>query len=150
MKITEYGAIRSAADIKRKRAASATGDTSFADLLNSAESASDTAEAPEASDVAATAALNNMLALQEISEEDVQRKKMVARGKNMLDTLDKLRQQLLIGAVPPHTLQELSRQLSIQRQSVSDPRLLAIIDDIELRAAVELAKLQMAAIKPEN
>ena len=39
----------------------------------------------------------------------------------------------------------LPEQLLNQREYINDPRLIEIIDDIELRAAVELAKLEMAA-----
>lgn len=147
MKITEYGSIRSAADLRRKAKSGSATAASFADLLADAEGPA----APEAAgDVAATSAVSNMLALQEISEEEAQRRKLIQKGKTLLDSLEKLRHQLLIGAVPRHTLQELTRNLSIQRQQVSDPRLIGLIDDIELRAAVELAKLEMAAGHPAS
>lgn len=147
MKVTEYGAIRSPEDLRRLRRAKSAGGASFADMLSAAGETGGAEETAGASDVSATAAVGNMLALQEISEEDVQRRKLVQRGSNMLDTLDNLRRQILTGSIPPHTLRELSRQLSVERQSVSDPGLLSLIDDIELRAAVELAKLEMA-IRP--
>jgi hypothetical protein len=41
-------------------------------------------------------------------------------------------------------LQDLSRHLSVQRQHLNDPRLMEVMDDIELRVAVELAKLENA------
>ena len=146
MKITEYGAVRTAEDIKRRRKTGASSSaTSFADILSGASTADETPETEAPSDVGVAADISNMLALQEISEEDVHRKKLVQRGKNLLDMLEKLRYQFLMGAVPSHTLEELTRQLSIQKQAVNDPRLLALIDDIELRAAVELAKLEKAA-----
>ena len=143
MKISGYGSIKSGSGVAKPSAAGASV-SSFADIL----AASETQEASQAgplSDVAATAALNNLLALQEISEEDVKRKKLTQQGKNMLDSLDVLRRQLLAGVIPRATLQDLSRQLSMQKQTVIDPELRAIIDDIELRAAVELAKLQRPA-----
>lgn len=143
MKITEYGAIRNASDIKRRKLDGSTS-ASFADMLDSV-STDDTATAPSLSDLSPVQGVNNMLALQEISDEEVNRKKMVQKGNDMLDSLEKLRQQLLIGGVPMAVLRELGSRISKQRQLVSDPRLLAIIDDIELRAAVELAKLEMAA-----
>jgi len=115
----------------------------FADLLSAAE-AGDTHAPPATSDVAATAALNQLLALQEISEEDIQRKKLVQRGSNLLDSLERLRGQLLVGTLGPEVLLDLGRQLAIEKQSVTDPALSSLIEDIELRAAVELAKLQMA------
>lgn len=140
MQVTGLGSIKSATGTPKKSGASS---TAFADFLQAAE----TGDAPAAAatgDVAAAAALNNLLALQEISQEDVQRKKLVQQGNNLLDSLEQLRKQLLIGTLPPHVLIDLTRQLAVQKQSVADPALMEIIEDIELRAAVELAKLQMA------
>lgn len=140
-KITGYGSVKSAGSVKRR--SSVAGVKSFSELMESA-AADEAAAVTQLSDVAATAAVNNMLSLQEVSEEDARRKKLAQQGNNMLESLEKLRKQLLTGAVPTHTLQELSRQLSVKKQSVSDPALTALIDDIELRVAVELAKLEKA------
>lgn len=141
MKITGYGSIGAAGG--NKKAGKTSSASSFADIL-AASGASETAGVGSASDIAATAAVNNMLALQEISEEDVRRRKLVQQGHNMLDVLEKLRRQLLIGNMPAHLLQELSRNIAMQKQIVTDPRLTALMEDIELRAAVELAKLERA------
>ncbi len=143
MRITDPNPIKTAAEIRRKARAGSASSTSFADMLDALESGGD---APSAlSDITATADISTMLALQEVSDEDIKRKKLISQGKNLLDELDKLRQQLLIGQVPMATLQTLASRLAQQRESVSDPGLLALIDDIELRAAVELAKLEVAA-----
>ncbi len=90
------------------------------------------------------AGLTNLLALQEVSEEDTHRRKLWQRGKSMVEVLERLRQQLLIGTLPPHLLHDLRHQLAMQKQVTMDPELNALIEDIELRAAVELAKLEMA------
>ena len=92
----------------------------------------------------AAAALTNLLALQEISEEDIRRKKIIQRGNNLLDSLEKLRNQLLMGTLSPQLLLDLTRQISMQKQTDADPRINDLIEEIELRAAVELAKLEKA------
>jgi hypothetical protein len=144
MKISGFGSIGSSSGVNKRRG---TGSVSgFADILSAAE-ASDVGHAGSVSDVAATAGINNLLALQEISEEDVHRRKLLQQGNNILDALEKLRRQILIGSVPRHTLIDIGRQLSVQKQAVSDPQLSALIEDIELRAAVELAKLEVAAAR---
>lgn len=144
-KITGYGSVKSTGNVKRR------GGTSpvkpFSELLAAAET-DDTAAVSSLSNVAATSAISNMLLLQEISDEDVRRRKLAQQGKNMLDELENLRGDLLMGIIPVGRLQGLARQLSIQKQEVADPKLAAIIDDIELRVAVELAKLEMAAKAP--
>lgn len=141
-KVTRYGSVKSTGAAKKTGSSSAVGN--FSELLEAA-SIDGTAPVTQLSDVAAASAVSNMLSLQEISDEDVRRKKLVQQGKNMLDVLENLRQQLLIGHIPAHTLQDLNRQLSIRKQSISDPRLMEILEDIELRVAVELAKLEQAA-----
>ena len=140
MKISGFGSIDSTSATGKKRATNSTG--SFADLLAAAESG-DVAHAAPTSDVAA-AALTNLLALQEISEEDIKRKKLVQQGNNMLDTLEQLRQRLLMGTLSHQVLLDINRQISVQKQMSMDPRINEIIEEIELRAAVELAKLQQA------
>lgn len=140
MKITGFGTISNTSSTNKRRGVTGTG--AFADLLSAAEAGLDGIS--QTHDVAATSALNNLLALQEISEEDIHRKKLVQQGNNMLDTLEQLRRQLLVGSLPPQVLLDISRQISLQKQAVSDPRLGAIIDEIELRAAVELAKIEKA------
>lgn len=141
MKITGFGSIDSTNSTTKRKGTSAAG--SFADLLASAE-ASDVSGVAQSSDVAAASALNNLLALQEISEEDIKRKKLVQQGNNLLDTLEQLRRRLLSGTISPHLLLDLSRQITMQKQMSDDPKVNEIIEDIELRAAVELAKIQKA------
>lgn len=140
-KVGKYGSVKGTGGVKRKGGTAAAG--AFSELL-ALSSAGETAAAGALSDVAATAAVNNMLALQEISDEDVRRHKLVQQGRHMLDSLEELRHKLLIGAVPAATLQALERQMSIQKQSVTDPKLTALIEEIEIRVAVELAKLERA------
>ena len=141
MKISGSEPIKPAGGTKRTSSSSSAGGVRFADLLAGAQEAS----APHVSDVGATAAVSNLLAMQEITEEEVRRKKLLQQGRNIVDVLENLRHQLLIGAVPMHTLRDLARNLAIQKQQVTDPKLMELMADIELRAAVELAKLEMAA-----
>ncbi len=143
MKISGYDRIKPSSKTEKRSGTSSVQSSGFAALLG----LSDTGESAAPSHVgelAATNAVSNLLALQEITEEEVKRKKLVQQGKNTLDALEKLRQQLLIGSLPMQVLRELSRNIAIEKQSVNDPVLMALMADIELRAAVELAKLEVA------
>ncbi len=140
MKVTGYGSINPSSITKKRGEVSQAGN--FADALAGA-SAEEASDVTATSDVAATG-LSNLLALQEVSEEDIQRRKAIQHGKSMVDTLETLRRQLLIGTMPKSMLMDLNRQLSLHKQVTTDPQLNALIDDIELRAAVELAKLETA------
>ena len=56
--------------------------------------------------------------------------------------LDDIRQGLLLGAVPKDKLNILVHAVREKREALDDPRLNTILDEIELRASVELAKLE--------
>ena len=140
MKIDGLGNIKNSAPVKKRTGVSG---SSFADALSAAEH--DAAGASGSlSDITATGTVSNMFALQEVSDEEVRRKQLIQQGHNLLDKLEDLRRQLLMGTLPLHTLRNLERELSVQRMGTSDPRLTAIMDDIEIRAALELAKIEMA------
>ncbi|HYM32835.1 MAG TPA: flagellar assembly protein FliX [Candidatus Cybelea sp.] len=84
---------------------------------------------------------NNLLALQEVTDATQSRRRAVKRGNDLLDRLDEIRHGLLLGTISASELVQLARTLREQRGGIDDPRLIAVLDDIELRAAVELAKL---------
>jgi hypothetical protein len=85
--------------------------------------------------------VEGLFALQEVPDASAGRRRAVARGNELLDQLDALRLALLAGTVPRQQLRQLA-QLSRERlQQIGDPRLAALVEEIELRAAVELAKL---------
>jgi hypothetical protein len=141
MKVNGYGIVKPGSSARRS--SSTSSSTRFSDILSVAQ-AEGAAAASEVSDIAATASLGGLLALQEISEEEKRRQRLVKQGKNMLDRLEDLRQKLLIGEIPASMLPSLEASLAAEKEGISDPRLLMIIEDIELRVAVELAKLEMA------
>lgn len=85
--------------------------------------------------------VEGLLSLQEVADGLAGRRRGVARGEQLLDALEELRLALLAGAVPRGQLAALARLAAEQVPLVDDPRLAAILGEIELRAAVELAKL---------
>src|SRR5437763_1708241 len=107
MKISGPGSIKFTTGARKSSAAGPVGD--FAGLL-AASGSEAAAPAASAGDVAA-AALSNLLALQEISESDIQRRRLVQQGDHLLDVLEQLRRRLLLGTLPPRLLQDLSRAI---------------------------------------
>ena len=61
------------------------------------------------------------------------------RGTTLLDLLEDMKADLLLGSISPARLDAMSQQLSTLRDRV-DPELDAVLDEIELRVLVELAK----------
>jgi hypothetical protein len=88
----------------------------------------------------AMAGLDSLLALQAVDEPLTGRKKAVKRGASLLDLLDDLKADLLLGQVSPQRLDAMVQLLDEARER-SNPQLDAVLDDIELRVLVELAKL---------
>ena len=87
--------------------------------------------------------VSTILALQGApdSTERRARQRAIQRGDAMLDDLEQIRLGLLLGSIPRARLEQLAQLVRARREQVDDPRLMAILDEIELRAAVELAKL---------
>lgn len=104
------------------------------------------AEEPQATartqGAAATGRIDALLALQEVEDPVLSRRRAVRRGSRLLDRLDELRLALLDGAVAPATLQALAQMVSEERPNITDPGLLEVIDEIDLRVQVELAKFE--------
>ena len=110
-------------------------------LSKSADAELDTVPA-----VAGVSSAATILAAQEVGDDAQQgaRKQLARRGEDILDRLEELRRDILFGAVPRERLENLAHILRQCRAAASDPRLIAILEEIELRAAVEIAKLSRA------
>jgi hypothetical protein len=100
--------------------------------------------AAPASGAAAISSVDALIALQEVPEAITGRAKAARRGRDMLDALDEVRDGLLTGAISRATLQRLLTLVSVDREDFVDPNLASVLDEIELRAKVELAKLNLA------
>ncbi|MGY2046917.1 flagellar assembly protein FliX [Methylobacterium sp. JK268] len=120
----------------------------------SAEPAQGFGVAAEASPRSATSAggavplagLDAILTLQGQGEDRAERRRRSAqRGHDLLDALDRLKAALLGGRVGTQDLKTIAARLAERAGSSGDPRLDALIGQIELRAEVELAKLGLAA-----
>jgi hypothetical protein len=92
-----------------------------------------------AASVGAATSLDALLALQAVDDPLLKRRKAARRGSQLLDTLDGLKTDLLAGKMSEGRLNQLMAVMSQAREQ-SDPGLDALLDDIELRARVELAK----------
>lgn len=86
-----------------------------------------------------------LIALQEVDEDALGRRQATDRAEELLDRLEELRQALLLGEMPKHRLEELAVLARSRRARVKDPHLVQILDDIDLRVQVELAKLSLPA-----
>jgi len=104
--------------------------------------ASDVARTSAAAGVSTVSSLEALMALQDIGGPLERRRRATARGGRLLDALDDLKIGLLEGALPRAAVEKLAREAREQRTMTDDPGLDAILGEIEMRAAVELAKLE--------
>ena len=88
------------------------------------------------------ASMDSILSLQEVNDatDEERKRQLYQRGEDILDELAKIQKDILSGALPQERLQNLSVILRGKRDMIDDPKLQNIIDEIELRAQVEIAK----------
>lgn len=144
--IEKVGYTRPVNNARPVRKAGGVAAPGFAEALAQAEGVSAT-EATEATAAVAAVGMGSLLGAQEVDEREARRHKAMKRARLTLDTLEQLRDALLIGVLPMTTLMGLERLIDEERQHNDDPKLSAILDEIELRAAVELAKLEMSGLR---
>lgn len=136
MKITQTGFTRST-PLRRRDHACSGKSTEFTKHLT----ASDTETAVVHIGGASRAtSVESLLAIQEVGDATENAKEARERGERILDRLDEIRHELLMGTLSPAKLDDLGRMVKRQRATIEDPRVREVLDEIELRAAVELAK----------
>ncbi len=113
------------------------GDKDFKSLL----AADEADEAAAAGGIGGVGALDALLFAQETGDALDSRQKNKKRASTMLDKLDDLKMEILTGAVSRGKLETLAQMVEQERTPMDDPELSGIMDEIDLRAAVELAKL---------
>jgi hypothetical protein len=136
-KIEGPGSVRTSSPVRRAAKTAKTKGAGFSQLVGGAE------EVEGASGTAAASSIGTVTGvygLQEVDDALARAAKGTMRAEDILDRLQDLRLALLEGALPPDRLRQLSHVVSLRRPEVSDPRLGEILDEIDLRAQVELAK----------
>src|SRR5277367_4321432 len=104
-------------------------------------------EAAPPSPLAATVgvgSIDQLLALQEVGGPLERRRRAVRRAGVILDVLDEVKLALLDGGIPPAALDRLVHAVRLEKGEADEPRLRDLLDEIETRAVVELAKLEVA------
>lgn len=139
MKIAGTGSLHANAPRRKAGAGdSAAGD--FASHINGGGKASTSA----VSTPAQIGSVEALIALQSNVEQGQNQNAVeVDRAEDLLDQLDRIRVGILTGRMSGDTLNNIVHRLADRRREGVEPRLAALIDEIELRARVELAKLSM-------
>jgi hypothetical protein len=144
MKVSGLGSGRGT-DRNKKTNKVGSGGAGFRDsLAGPAESASGAEDLRGVDSLSSISGVDALLALQSVGDvnEREARRRMVRHGEDILDKLEELRHGILIGSLSKDKLEGLAKTVRQNREDCFDPRLGSILDEIELRAEVELAKLE--------
>ncbi len=112
--------------------------------LPSVEAAAGPARVSQTSGLSGIMNVDAILALQEMGGPLERRRRAVRRAGRILDVLDDVKVSLLTGEMSADQLDRLRIAIRDERESTEDSRLEGVLDEIETRAAVELAKLECA------
>ena len=140
MKIQGPGKTNAPSKTKKKDSTSS-GDESFGDFVSQGAS-----QAAPSSPSKSIAKVDSLLAVQSVEDPTARaaKKRMRQRGNDILSELDKIRMAMLNGSLTVGHMIDVADVVASHREKVTDPVLTAIMDEIDLRAQVELAKMRVA------
>lgn len=139
MKVTGTGGLSQASGAKPAR-----GTTGGGFSISGASAPQAPAAPAGVSGVTGVMGVEALLALQDVESSTERKRRSVSRAGRLLDELEGLKIALLGGDLSEVQLDRLSRAVREQRSATEDPKLEGLLDEIETRAAVELAKLETA------
>lgn len=140
MKVQGPGPTQGASKSKKSSKASE-ADGSFEDFIASGPT--------KAAGVSATQAIVQVDALLAVqgsydAAQGGARKRSQQRASTILNELDKIRISMLNGTLTIGHMIDIADVVASHRDRINDPALTAIMDEIDLRAQVELAKMRVA------
>lgn len=125
----------------KKKGKVAAGGGSFGNLVTGGAE-----ETGGASATRSIAQVDVLLAVQATEDptEKATRKRMCVRADHLLDRLESIRMALLTGTLTVGHVIDIADVVASYREKIMDPELTAILDEIDLRTQIELAKMRMA------
>lgn len=141
MKVTGPNGVSGGASSPRR-----TGGTGAGFSLPQAGSADRTAPAAPTAGPSGVMGVDALLALQDVGGPLEGRRRSVRRAGRLLDVLDDLKVALIDGVLTTDQIRALTKTLAEKREVTGDPALEAVLEEIETRAAVELAKLEVRGL----
>lgn len=142
MKVGSASSAKSVGSARKTGGVTSSGATGFSALLEEVGEPS----APSVAAASSVGGVEALLAAQAVGDalqDEGRKRRAVARGNDILDKLEDLRAELLTNGVSKQKLIALAQELRERRDAGLDDELNAILDEIELRAEVELAKLNV-------
>lgn len=140
MKVEGPGRTQGSSGVKKSDKAKA-GDEAFGSFLSTGAG-----PASATTTTRSIAMVDTLLAVQAAEDPTARAAKKRARERSIsvLDELEKIRLGMLSGTLTVGHMVDIADVVASHRERISDPRLTAIMDEIDLRAQVELAKMRVA------
>ena len=142
MKIEGPKNIRSAAKAGSKKRASGPSGAKFSSMIQGSGGGEDE-KIDGAAPTYAVSPMASLIALQEVNDEPTDREKAADYGDKLLDELENIRMGLLSGRLSYARLQSVKNMIE-QKMSLPnlDAELQMVLNEIELRVRVEIAKFE--------
>jgi DNA-binding FadR family transcriptional regulator len=104
------------------------------------------AEAAAVNTTQQIASLDILLAVQSVEDPGARaaRGRAAKRSGELLDALDKIRNNMLAGTLTVGHMIDIADVVASHRDRIQDPQLTGVLDEIDLRAQVEIAKMRLA------
>jgi hypothetical protein len=143
MKIEGPNQTGKAGQTKKSEKAKSAGGPAFSDMLGGAD---ETSDVNHTSTAGAIARIDVLLAAQTADDpaERATRGRMRKRADHILRSLDKIRLGILTGNMTVGNVLDIADVVASHREKITDPQLSAILDEIDLRAQIEIAKMRLA------
>ena len=124
----------------RKSSASGADSVDFSQYIKSGQEASSVSTARAITNV------DSLLAVQAAEDptERAARRRMQDRSDKIIDGLEKIRLAMLNGTLTVGHMIDIADIVASHREKIQDAKLTDIMDEIDLRAQVELAKMRVA------
>lgn len=120
------------------------GDGSFGSMITGGAKEADGSSATHS-----VARVDSLLSIQAAEDptERAAKRRMQQRADKILGELDKIRLGLLTGTITVGHVLNVADVVAAHREKIMDPKLTAVLDEIDLRAQVEIAKIRKALEK---
>ena len=145
MKVQGPSGTQKTSDTKKSSKSKGASGGNFGSLLGASETSGTQGSAASAS----INSIDALLAVQasENPTEKAAKSRMKQRAHDLLDKLENLKMKVLTGGVTVGELLSVADVVASHREKISDPHLTSILDEIDLRAQIEIAKLTVAMQK---
>lgn len=141
IKIGSTSSAKNIGGTRKTSSVSGTSGTSFSSLLGEIDTVAENAGVSGMTGVSGVDAILLAQSVGDAAQNEAKKRRAVKRGENILDGLDEVRLALLEGKISKEKLIKLAQTLRERRDDGLDEALNALLDEIELRAEVELTKL---------